>query len=609
MVFHARQPHLTAEHPDLYAQSSIQVRKAADHRGRMKGARMLLSLVTMIVLLSRCLSLTAETGPMEPPSAPAIQILAAGQQWEEIARLLEPMHSRSADMDFYYGTALARLERWSESESAFQTGFRLAPTDPRFPIELAGLAFRQKHYSQAADRLRQAIKLAPEDTYANDFLGTVYFLQGNLEASLKYWNRVGKPRVAELRENPVPRVSPALLDRAFAVSPASTLLLPQFLDTDTRLRGLGIFPQYKFDLRARGDDKDDKFDLVLHGQERNGFGDSRWESLFQLLRGLPFQSVEPRFYNLHHEAINFESLFRWDPEKRRILAQYSAPFEHGAKYRYEVVTDLRNENWALRNSFTGPAPTLGSLNMRREAMAFILASHASGRLRWSAGVEASHRDFRNVVPGTVLTPGMLAEGFQLKQKVQLTGTLWRVPERRFVVDAEASSQAARLWSHQQETFEKLAGSLGWHWFPRAEGDDYETRQRVRIGKTIGPAPFDELFMLGLERDNDLPMRAHIGTRDGRKGSAPLGSNYFLTSWETDKNVYGNGLVTLKLGPFLDIGKITDSSTALGSRKLLWDVGAQTKLRIFGSIVAFSYGKDLRSGNNAFYVMLFQQGTS
>jgi hypothetical protein len=243
--------------------------------------------------------------------------------------------------------------------------------------------------------------------------------------------------------------------------------------------------------------------------------------------------------------------------------------------------------------------------MRREAVAFDLASHASGRFGWSAGLETSHRDFRNVVPGTVLTPDMLAEGFQLKQKVQLAGTLWRVPERRFIVDAEASSQAARLWAHNQETFEKLVSSLGWHWFLKAEGDDYEMRQRVRVGKTIGPAPFDELFMLGLERDNDLPMRAHIGTRDGRKGSAPLGRNYFLASWETDKNAYGNGLVTLKLGPFLDIGKIADSSTALGLNKWLWDAGAQAKLRVFGSIVAFSYGKDLRSGNNAFYVTLLQ----
>jgi tetratricopeptide (TPR) repeat protein len=568
----------------------------------MKHCRVILILGIVIVLLCGCLSMTAETGQVEPSSAQEVQKLAAGQRWDEIARRLEPMPSRSADMDYYYGTALARLERWSEAESAFQTGFRLAPADPRFPIELAGLAFRQKNYSQAAKRLRQAITLAPDDTYANDFLGTVYFLQGNLEASLKYWNRVGKPQIVELREDPMPRVSPALLDRAFAVSPASTLLLPQFLETDARIRGLGIFPQYKFDLRSRGDDK---FDFVLRSQEHNGFGDNKWEGLFLFLRGLPFQQVEPKFYNLRHETINLVSLFRWDTEKRRIYAQFSSPFEHTAKYRYEVVTDLRNENWALRNSFTGPAPTLGSLNMRREAIAFDLASYASGRLRWSAGVEASHRDFRSVEPGTVLTPDMLAEGFQLKQKVQLTGTLWRVPERRLVVDAEASSQTARLWSQRQETFEKLAGSLGWHWFPQAEGDDYETQQRVRIGKTIGPAPFDELFMLGLERDNDLPMRAHIGTRDGRKGSAPLGSNYFLTSWETDKNVCGNGLVALKIGPFLDAGKITDSSTALGSHKWLWDVGAQAKVRIFGSTVAFSYGKDLRSGNNAFYVTLLQ----
>jgi hypothetical protein len=69
-------------------------------------------------------------------------------------------------------------------------------------------------------------------------------------------------------------------------------------------------------------------------------------------------------------------------------------------------------------------------------------------------------------------------------------------------------------------------------------------------------------MLGLERDNDLWMRGHIGTRDGRKGSAPLGRNYFLSNWEAEKNVYGNGLLTLKLGPFVDTGKITDTNPAL-----------------------------------------------
>jgi len=147
----------------------------------------------------------------------------------------------------------------------------------------------------------------------------------------------------------------------------------------------------------------------------------------------------------------------------------------------------------------------------------------------------------------------------------------------------------------------LQGSLEWHWFPQAVGDDYEMRQQFRVGKTFGTAPFDELFILGLERDNDLPLRAHIGTRDGLKGSAPLGRDYFLSNWEMDKNVYGNGIVTLTLGPFLDIGKITNSSPPFGSHQWLWDIGAQAKLRVFGTGVVFSYGKDLRSGNNAFYL--------
>jgi hypothetical protein len=99
------------------------------------------------------------------------------------------------------------------------------------------------------------------------------------------------------------------------------------------------------------------------------------------------------------------------------------------------------------------------------------------------------------------------------------------------------------------------------------------------------------------------MRAHIGTHDGRKGGAPLGGNYFLANWEADKNLYENGIVTMKMGPFLDTGKITDPVVALGSHEWLWDTGAQIKLRIFGTGVVFSYGKDLRSGNNAFYLTI------
>lgn len=107
-------------------------------------------------------------------------------------------------------------------------------------------------------------------------------------------------------------------------------------------------------------------------------------------------------------------------------------------------------------------------------------------------------------------------------------------------------------------------------------------------------------MLGLERDNDLLMRAHIGTRDGRKGSAPLGRRYVLVNSEMDKNIYGNGLLSIKLSPFLDTGKITDPTSQLGSKRWLWDTGVQAKLRVLGLGLNFTWGKDLLTGNNAFY---------
>ncbi len=526
--------------------------------------------------------------------------LSEGRNWQEVVSLVASTPNPSADLEFYNGTALAQLGRWADAQNAFAAGARLQPGDKRFPLELAGVAFKQKEYETAARHLRRALRIDPNDSYGNDFLGTIYFLQGNTEAALKYWNRTGKPRIAEVRSQPRPRVAAALLDRSMAFAPASVLLLPELLTSELRIRELGIFSRHQFDLQAN---QDGGFDILFRNRERDGWGQGAVEKAFLLLRGLPFQSITPEVYNLRHQAINFVSMYRWDAEKRRFTAQLSAPFKGDPKFRYGINADLRGENWDIRNSFQGLAPVLASLNLRREAVGADFTSMNSGRWWWSAGAEISHRDFRSVVPGTVLTASLLAKGYQLKQRAQINAVLWRLPERRLTLESDASSQAGRIWSQSAHAFEKLQGTLRFHWFPQAQGDDYEMQHSIRAGKTFGDVPFDELFMLGLERDNDLSVRGHIGTRDGRKGSAPLGGNYFLSNWEADKNVYGNGIFSVKLGPFLDTGKITDDASGLGSHEWLWDLGAQVKLRVFGVGIAFSYGKDLRSGNNAFYVSM------
>ena len=550
-----------------------------------------------------CLLLSCLGGLAQTPSQAQIDQLQSAHDWAGIVRQLEPLPSRTADQDYAYATALAHLDRLADAKRVFEAGQRLTPRDPRFPTELAGIEFTEKRYPQAARLLRRALRFAPNDTYANDFLGTDYYLEGNVPAALKYWNRVKKPNLAEVQTDPTLRISPVLLDSAFAFAPASEFTLPQYLDSLVRVRGLGIYPRPQFDLRAQADGN---FTLAFRGEELNGFGDTKLQALVQIFRELPFQGVSPEYDNLHGQAINIESLLRWDAQKRRGWAEISGPFEHNAKHRWAFDADLRNENWRVRNGFAGDAPMLASLNLRTERVAGTLGSYASDRFRWNAGAEVSHRGYRSVDSGSVLTPQLLASGYQLKQLAQVQGAILRIPERRFSLLADARSEAARLWSESPESSEKLQGSLLAHWFPKPEGDDYESQTSLRAGRTLGQVPFDELFMLGLERDSDLPMRAHIGTRDGRKGSAPLGRNYLLVSWETDKNLYSNGLIALKLGPFLDTGAINDPGTALGSHKWLYDLGAQMKFRVFSTTVAFSYGKDLRSGNNAFYLRLLPQ---
>jgi hypothetical protein len=249
------------------------------------------------------------------------------------------------------------------------------------------------------------------------------------------------------------------------------------------------------------------------------------------------------------------------------------------------------------------------LNLRREAFGAEIDSFNSGRWGWSAGAEISHRDYRNVTPGSALTPALLLEGPQLKQIARIHYRAFDAPEHRLTVNTEATSQIARIWSQPAHAFAKLGGTAEAHWLPKMQGDDFETTIFIRGGDTAGQPPFDELFELGMERDNDLWLRGHVGTRDGRKGSAPLGTHYFLINSTLDKNIYGNGLITLKVGPFLDTGKIEGAAENLGSRNWQWDTGAQAKLRVLGVGVTFVYGKDLRTGNNAFYFTAGKQETN
>ena len=439
----------------------------------------------------------------------------------------------------------------------------------------------------------------PSDAYTEEFLATIYFLEGNLEAALKYWNPEEKPRLRSVAIAPPSQLKESLRKGAVAFNPPQVVTTDALLTTQSRLENLGVFSDQRIELTPTDSGN---YDATLHLAERNGWGDSKVEGIVSLLSSVPYLTVCPEFYNLGRDALNLTSLARWDPEKRRLSLTASLPLYGNPSLRLTLYADGRNENWNLTRTLFQVGSPPSDLNMRRVAAGARIRSVVNGLWSWTAGAELANRNFRNLSdPISPAERPFFTGTTSLAGWLGVERSLWRVPERRLTIDSLAEAKAGREFAAGLGPFATIRSSLRAHWYPQAKGDDYEMQAQIRAGATAGKSTLDELFQLGVERDNDLWLRGHAGTLDGRKGEAPLGRRYFLANWELDKNVYRNGLFTVKLGPFFDSGAVADSSGLFGSRGWLWDSGIQCKVRVLGSLtIVFSYGRNLRGGKGVFY---------
>ncbi len=234
----------------------------------------------------------------------------------------------------------AQRKLLSISRTEFERGWRATENWALLAVpevDLASTAFRDEKLSEAREHLTSALRANPSDSGTNEFLATVYFLQNNTEAALKYWNRAGKPVIENIRIDPPLRTDPVLLDRALAFSRGSFLSLEDFQTSQARLNALRVFSRYQMELSSAGGER---FDVTLRAAERAGMNLVSW------FRGLPFATINPEFSNIRGKAINVESLLRWDSNKRRASISVSAPLKSNPKWGVGINIDARRENWA-----------------------------------------------------------------------------------------------------------------------------------------------------------------------------------------------------------------------------------------------------------------------
>ena len=562
---------------------------------------------------------TTHGNPSGSSQIAQIKALYDQGKWKEVLRMASDGADAPPDADYYRGLALAKLERWNDARAALAAGERKAPKDERFPVELAGVGYEQKDFRTAQRELHRALRLAPHDSYALNFLATIYFLRGNVRAALECWNREGLPRVIEIKAAPEPNLRAELFDRAFAFAPLSTLELGQFDTTQARLENLGIFALHRWELAphasagsvpgssADSDAAAGSLDVIFHSEERDGFGPNKWVAALSMGRGLPYETMYPEYDNAFHEAVNFDSLLRFDPEKERVYAELSAPAQGQPRWRTNAWVDARNEHWNIAGTFFGASTPISNLKLRKIEVGAGFRSVQSGNWSWQTGASFARRDFQvesgeNLSALTASASAVFTDGNSLEAKGRTDYRLLSIPQDRITLDTSATAAIGRFFTAPLGTYGQTEGSLAFGWLPEEQGDDYEVRSRLRAGGTFGTVPFDDLFTLGVERDdNDLWLRGIPATHDGRKGNSPIGRDYVLWNSEFDKIVYNGAFFQVRLGPLFDAGRIWDGSGLFGSGGWLWDPGAQIKIRVLDTFqVVFSYGHDMRSRQNTFF---------
>ncbi len=556
---------------------------------------LLLTTLTSVLITSPAL---AEDNPAGQGLDARVKHLYEQGDWNGVLSLTDTPEPGTADLCFYRGMAFARLLCWEEALICLRRGGQMAPRDPRFPTERAGAYFKLQKRKKAIQQLRQALGLAPHDAYLLDFMGTLQQLSGNLESALYYWNQIDKPQLRNFTIKPAIPLDPVLLDRALRFPPAGLLRLEDYHASRLRLARLSQLQQPRFELTPA---PSGGMDLNLRARHQPGWRENPWINLLLTFRGLPGQAINPGFFNIHSSAWNTLTQFRFHAQRRRLYTVVEGPWHRDPAKILNFFLDGRRETWDFRAGAI-PWPTPDNFRLHTDKGGAELRWLVRDRWDWKSALEFAHRSFQGFPADLPEAEVLFSRGNSFKYSGSLAGLLYSNVPGRLSLRGAVGQELARHWGTKDLLFGRTQADLHLSWLPQVEGDDYAVHVRLRAGAIEGAAPFDELFILGVERDSDLWLRAHAGTHRGKKGSGPLGKSFWLANSEIDKRVYRFSMGEIRLAPFMDSGKFFDSLPALHSPETYWDGGLILRLRSsLGFGLSVIYGRDLQTGHDSFYI--------
>jgi tetratricopeptide (TPR) repeat protein len=536
-------------------------------------------------------------------------------------RLVE-LDANNADARYYLALSRSQQGRLNEAITGFEQVLRIDPKNADACFEIAGIYVRTKDYSAALSWIRRGLQLSPQNEYGLEIAGTVNFLLDSKIEALRYWNRLNRPHLSELRINSTDSIHRQRIAEEIHLVPGDLLSTQEIDAARWRLRQHRYIRGIKFQPTPGAEP--DQYALDIDADMRRGVG-SRMEFLFNTLSNIGFQTWRLTWWDIAGRGVTSDLLWRWRSDAQRIQLNFDMPrpvhlpVYAGASYNW------RDESWYLSGN---PDQTQSDFRLRtHEAGVRFLLPVKVPQLSLAASVVTRARRFDlHGVPHVDGSNGVSASGatgtggeeegpapletarraswFQLAPVLQL-----REKESPSVAGLESRIHAGldigRAWDPISRKLSRFSVS----WENRIDWNSRDKLQQTLLlglhgGYLSEPGLAEDHFMLGVGPDTDFWLRAHPYLREGKPGNTPLAGEFLLGNLTVASDVKNWKWIKIGALAFLDVAQVPRLYPGQPIPRVLADVGIGVEL---GSPIIPSrrftimWGHDTRTGHNVFYL--------
>jgi tetratricopeptide (TPR) repeat protein len=508
----------------------------------------------------------------------------------------------SPDAYLYLGIAYGNMKEYRKAEDVLEEGARRYPDDARFHNELAGVFLATRDLDKAKSELRRALDVDPHNDYASDLLASIDISTGEVQSALRSWNKSGRPIIDDILHNYYLNFGSWFVREAVAFHPAGVLRYSQWKTTEARLYATNVFTNVGLEVEPTR--IPDHYDAIVRTTYKtNSMSNMFWD----LVKASPYDTTFFNYWNIANSGVNFNSMWRWDYDRRRIQQNVHIPVKLPGIVFADASGAWRSEYWDLshtvRNDLVDRAHRYDLLSTG----VLVAFSHIPNyRVQFGGGATYVNRYAKGELP-------------QLASDSRNDGRFFASTSIRL---ADASSYQSRLNVAAFISRKSILGDFNY------SGGTAELNNRITVSKdtrtdinwslkggtsqgggtAINARPVEEYFVLGLDMYPENILRGHGAAVHGRYGNAPIGSDFVLGNFDIDRrivtvplfNTFNLPYIIIKGMGFVDAAKTWDRTHIFKDSNLLVDVGGGLRFETPTNTFTLVFGRPLRGGPTILY---------